>query len=184
VEITHLNFVAQHLVTSRQRIYEMKLKNWLLQLKLTRIKEAFAKIINKIMDLIKNKAQLKKNMVTLETYLDEGNESEKEMALLLIKRGICFVAYKVGDATHFAPSRFVGYVNNTLEQHEDSWIKDGTETNKAIFEILTAKPSANEKLQQAYFNYCRLLGFEPNKKGAFGVSHKFWDLTRRVEFCL
>lgn len=133
------------------------------------------------MKLIKNKEQLIKNIDTLESYLTEGDEFEISEATSLVKRGTCFVAYQVDKELRFAPSRFIGYVNNKLEIHSVSH-KDGRETNKAIIDILTDKPTPNDNLEKKYFDYCNQLGIQPNEKGAFGVQRKFWRLNIEKEF--
>lgn len=133
------------------------------------------------MKLIKNRGQLIKNIDTLEGYLSEGNEFENSEATSLVKRGTCFVAYQVDKELRFAPSRFIGYINNKLEIHSISH-KDGRETNKAIIDILNDKPLPDVKLEKKYFDYCNQLGIQPNEKGAFGAQRKFWRLNIEKEF--
>lgn len=133
------------------------------------------------MELIKNRAQLIENIETLEGYLTEGNEFECSKATALVKRGTCFVAYQVDKELRFAPSRFIGYIDNKLEIHSVS-SKDGRETNKAIIDILTEKPLPDEKLDKKYFDYCKQLGIKPSEKGAFGAQRKFWRLNIEKDF--
>ena len=133
------------------------------------------------MKLINDKEELIKNIETLEGYLTEGNDYSTKEATSLIKRGTCFVAYQVDKELRFAPSRFIGYIDNKLEIHSVSH-RDGRETNKAINSILETKPLPNEKLEKKYFEYCNELGIQPNEKGAFGVQRKFWRLNIEIEF--
>ena len=128
------------------------------------------------MELITKRSQLIENIETLERYLTNGNEVEKREALSLVKRGICFVAYKVGDETRFAPSRFIGYIGNTVEKHQNNPTKHGTFTNGAIKSILRDDPSRNEALEKKYFEYCSQLGIYPNKRAPFNADRKFWKL--------
>lgn len=134
------------------------------------------------MRLITTKNQLLKNIDTLEGYLTEDNEYSSSEAKALVKRGTCFVAYKIDKELCFASSRFIGYVDNKLDQHSASNEKDGRETNKAIIQILRTKPEPNEKLNEKYLEYCNRLGFQSNEKGSFGALRKFWQLAIDQEF--
>ncbi len=128
------------------------------------------------MKLVTDINQLLENIDTLEAYISEGNAYENQAATDLIKNGICFVSYQVGEQLRFAPSRFIGYVNNKLEKHAVSQEKDGRDTNKAITAIIKMQPSPNEILEKKYFDYCYSLGIQPNKKAPFGNTRKFWFL--------
>lgn len=134
------------------------------------------------MKLINSKNQLIKNIDTLESYLTEGEEYSSNEVKALVKRGTCFVAYKVDNEIRFAPSRFIGYINNKLDRHSASEEKDGRETNKAIIKILESKPLPNDKLNQKYLKYCNRLGIQPSEKGSFGAPRKFWQLELDQDF--
>lgn len=133
------------------------------------------------MKLIFDKEQLLQNIGTLESYLTEGSEYQVKEASLLIKRGTCFVAYQVDKELRFAPSRFIGYIDNKIEIHSVS-DKDGRDTNMVINDILNAKPLPDDKLEKKYFEYCTDLGIHPSAKGSFGVQRKFWRLSIEREF--
>ena len=130
------------------------------------------------MKLINTKSQLIKNIDTLEGYLKEGDNYSMNEAKALVKRGTCFVAYKVDNEIRFAPSRFIGYINNKLEMHSVSEEKDGRVTNKAIIKILESKPLPNDKLNENYLKYCNLLGVQPSEKDY----RKFWQLEISQDF--
>lgn len=123
------------------------------------------------MELISNSADIFRNI----EYLEQALVRRDRRALALIKRGTCFVAYGQNDLVKFAPSRFIGYQDNTFEGHTKNQSKDGRETNPAISEALGSHAVPSEELELAYANYCRSLGFEPNEKGSFGVERKYWD---------
>lgn len=59
-----------------------------------------------------------------------------------------FGAYK------FYPSKFIGYMNNSMDAHLNNQYKDGRETNSAIFLILASKPVPNKILDKRYKEYC------------------------------
>jgi 5-methylcytosine-specific restriction protein A len=134
------------------------------------------------MNLINTKDQLIENIDTLEGYLTGVDDYAANEAMSLIKRGTCFVAYKIDREWRFAPSRFIGYIDNKLDKHSASDKKDGTETNKAINRILEAKPQPNDKLNEKYVEYCNQLGIQPREKGSFGAPRKFWQLEIDQDF--
>ena len=129
------------------------------------------------MELINSKDELIKNIETLEYYINEGKDLEVIDAKSLIKRGTCFVVYKIDSVLHFAPSRFIGYRDNNLDKHLASEKKDGRDTNQAIIKILETKPEINDKLNEKYLEYCNHLGFQPGEKGSFGAPRKFWYIS-------
>ncbi|HTA63017.1 MAG TPA: HNH endonuclease [Bacteroidia bacterium] len=133
------------------------------------------------MRLINTIDQLKKNIDRVENYLTEGDESEKTEISKFIKRGTCFIAYQIDKEIRFAPSRFLGYINNSLDKHIPSET-DGRQTNKAIIDILNTKPEPNDKLEKKYFLYSNNLGIKPSENGAFGVKRKFWLLNLKTDF--
>ena len=99
------------------------------------------------MELIINLEQLIKNIETVESYLTEGSEAEQSEVSNLIRRGSCLIAYQVNNEVRFAPSRFLGYVNNSLRGHIRSQV-DGRETNVVINRILKSQPLPDEKLKK------------------------------------
>ncbi|OMP75673.1 hypothetical protein BW716_28950 [[Flexibacter] sp. ATCC 35208] len=124
--------------------------------------------------LINNLEQLIVNIQTVESYLAGDNERQK--TLDLIQKGICFVAYNFGGKLKFAPSRFIGYINNNLELHANNQI-DGRETNPAISRLLGNDPVADTLLDEKYQEYCASLNINSRSTGSFGVERKFWILN-------
>ena len=121
--------------------------------------------------------EIKKNMRLLDMYLDNKCESTFSFALGLIKRGTCFIAFKTEEGYRFYPSRFIGYVDNTMDMHLNNCNKDGRETNPAITRVLGVKLSTDPELEKQYRVFCETLGFVANDKGCFGVERKYWELT-------
>ena len=126
------------------------------------------------MELVQNSSEIFENI----SYLDRARIDGDRKTLGFIKRGICFVAYGHKAPYKFAPSRFIGYRDNTFEAHASNNRKDGKETNPAISEILGSQPNSDAELEQAYGAFCRSLGFEPNSTGPFGVARKYWDMRK------
>ncbi|MDP4114549.1 MAG: HNH endonuclease signature motif containing protein [Bacteroidota bacterium] len=114
-----------------------------------------------------------KNFIALESNKYSKDESERSFYLSLIKKGNCFVVCQINRSTVFAPSRFIGYLNNTKSTHEASTIKDGRVTNPIIEGILEDKFTENPSLESIYKGYCYSLGIIPNQKGTFGKPRKY-----------
>jgi hypothetical protein len=130
------------------------------------------------METITTLSQLTRNLKKLEEYLAHGSDREKQEARHLIQLGTCFIAHSDGKRLCFAPSRFTGYVNNTLDLHSSNSTRHGGETNSAISEILgIGKPTENAELEQQYQQYCHSVGVVPKPKGSFGVARKYWLLS-------
>jgi len=129
------------------------------------------------MDFVATIEELKNNFAVIDNYLEREIEPQHGYAISLIKKGTCFVAKKAGSGYKFYPSRFIGYINNSMEKHESNDNKDGRETNPAITDVIGSKPVADTKLDWEYRVYCKNLGFDANAKGSFGVERKFWILN-------
>lgn len=127
-------------------------------------------------ELIRNYQELKVNMKTIDNYLRSKKDPEYTYAINLLKKGTCFIAVKTDSGYRFYPSRFMGYKNNTMEQHDSNISKNGTVTNPQITFILGEKLIKNAELNNEYMNYCDILGFKPREKGSFGVERKFWSI--------
>lgn len=121
--------------------------------------------------------QLTANLKQLEHYLHMGSGEEQDEARRFIQRGTCFLAYNDGTKMRFAPSRFIGYANNSFDKHSSNAERDGGVTNPAISRLLkTPLPVADAELEEQYLQYCHSLGITPRPKGAFGVPRKYWKL--------
>ena len=130
------------------------------------------------MKLISNKQQLIANIETIENYITDGDLSEKETTLDLIRKGKCLVAYKVVNEYRFAPSRFLGYQKNNIISHAASQTKTGLESNPAINKVLESKLSSNENLENKYIRYCLSLGIQPSNYS----KRKYWYLEIEDDF--
>jgi len=130
------------------------------------------------MKLISKKEQLITNIETVENYLTDGDLSEKETMLGLIRKGKCLLAYKVNNEYRYAPSRFIGYIKNNLKEHTESKTKDGRDTNPSISKALASKLSSNEDLEKKYIQYCIDLGIQPSNYS----KRKYWYLEINEDF--
>lgn len=125
---------------------------------------------------VNSKQQMIENIEVLDTYIYQNCDPEREFALDLIKRGICFVTVFNNGDYRFYPSRFLGYRKNDMDAHLNNWNKDGKETNPVISKIIGITPSYDLELENEYRKYCERLGFVAWNKGAFGIQRKFWRI--------
>lgn len=83
-------------------------------------------------DYIEKREDIISNIETLYSYLHgESGEDYKQWAVDKLKRGKNMVVEVINGHICFAPSRFVGYLNNTREKHDDNH-GDGTDTDKVL----------------------------------------------------
>ena len=126
------------------------------------------------MILIDNRDELIKNLDTVESYLNGDNDEVVEIMAELIRKGKNFVAYNFNGSTHFAPSRFVGYKDNTIRKHfqKDNG-KHGTYTSQRLRRSdILGIDRPDPELQTEWESYCRECGVEPTKG-----TKTFWRLS-------
>ncbi len=140
------------------------------------------------MKLIEKIEELEENIKTLDNSLKSLDQDEKDEAESLIKKGRCFVKYTYKDNKEikFAPSKFIGYKENTIKNHIEArgvpGKIDGRKTNRKITQILKQKdklikqPKVNEKLNEEYKDYCATLNINPDKN-----KKKFWNTTIEID---
>ena len=66
-------------------------------------------------DTIKTRDDVIQNIKTLYSYLSDGNEDHYQWAIERLKKGKNYVVEIIDSHAYFAPSRFVGYKDNTIE---------------------------------------------------------------------
>lgn len=83
-------------------------------------------------DFIETRRDVVKNIQTLYSYLKgEVDDKHKEWAIRLMTQGRNYVIELIGNQIYFAPSRFAGYMTNTMEKHKEK-PGDGTQTDNKI----------------------------------------------------
>lgn len=83
-------------------------------------------------DYIEKREDIISNIETLYSYLHgESGEDHKQWAIDRLKLGKNMVVEVINGHICFAPSRFVGYLNNTRDKHDENH-GDGTDTDKRI----------------------------------------------------
>ena len=83
-------------------------------------------------DFIETREDIVQNIKTLYSYLDGKVDNEhKDWAIQRMFQGKNYVIEVVDSQIYFAPSRFVGYIDNTMEKHKAN-SGNGTETDNKI----------------------------------------------------
>lgn len=114
-------------------------------------------------DFIENRIDVVKNIYTLYSYAKSTVAVDREWALERFQKGRWYVVEPFGNTLLFAPSRFVGYKNNTREKHTSNR-GDGTETNNKFRELKLYKGIVDDYLSEQFENFMTTLGIE--KKSA------------------
>lgn len=130
---------------------------------------------------IKSKEELICNLHTVEYYLSSAEGVENRDAMIhLIGNGTNFVAYNYNGQMHFAPSRFIGYLNNTLLVHlVKNNGKNGSDTSSSIDKILLSKRKYIDELEKSYLEYCDVIGAIP--KNMLNAQRKYWYLEDNIK---
>ncbi|MGM9803679.1 MAG: McrB family protein [Muribaculaceae bacterium] len=110
-------------------------------------------------DFVENRIDVIKNIYTLYSYAKSSNAEDREWALQRFQKGIWYVVEPFGNTLLFAPSRFVGYKNNTKEKHTSNH-GDGTQTNSKFRELKLYKEIEDEFLSNQFELFMSSLGIE------------------------
>lgn len=117
-------------------------------------------------DFIENRIDVVKNIYTLYSYAKSTVAEDKEWALQRFRQGRWYVVELFGDTLMFAPSRFVGYKNNTREKHVFNH-GDGTQTNNKFRELKLYKEVADDYLSEQFGLFMAKLGIEKDTSKFF-----------------
>ena len=83
-------------------------------------------------DFIGNRNDVIKNINTLYSYLDSGSDDEiYQWATSRMKNGKMYVVEIIDSHICFGPSRFIGYKDKTIEEHQKDH-GNGNQTNDAL----------------------------------------------------
>lgn len=105
------------------------------------------------------------NIETLYSYLHgESGEDNRQWAVDKLKRGKNMVVEVMNGHIRFAPSRFVGYINNTREKHDENH-GNGTETDNVL-------KTYYNKIQDGRLDL--ILQKELAKHGESSADKKYW----------
>ena len=116
-------------------------------------------------DYIEKREDIISNIETLYSYLHgESGEDHKQWAIDRLKLGKNMVVEVINGHICFAPSRFVGYLNNTRDKHDDNH-GDGTDTDKVL-------KTYYNKVQDGRLDF--ILQKELAKHGESCAEKKYW----------
>lgn len=110
-------------------------------------------------DFIENRIDVVKNIYTLFSYAKSGIKGERDWAIDRFKLGKWFVVEPFGDTLMFAPSRFVGYKDNSMGKHITNR-GDGTQTNNKFCELRLYKEAVDDYLSEEFQHLMAQLGIE------------------------
>ena len=128
--------------------------------------------MKKLGRLIENLSELLDNLSQVDLYLNDDTDENRQQMCNLIAKGRILVAYNSGDRLHFAPSRFIGYLNNNLLTHlvKDNG-KDGRDTTPAISKIIGGY-GYNFDVEKVFVEFCKT-----NKVKPANIRRKYWVLS-------
>lgn len=116
-------------------------------------------------DYIEKREDIISNIETLYSYLHcESDEEYKQWAVDKLKRGKNMVVEVIDGHICFAPSRFVGYLNNTKDKHDENH-GDGTDTDNIL-------KTYYNKIEDGRLDF--ILQRELAKHGESSTEKKYW----------
>ena len=133
------------------------------------------------MEVVEGLQQVAENIGKLERARSIASSASAAEYRRLIKLGICFVPYMSNEGLAFAPSRFIGYVDNDLSTHKRNENRHGSKTNAALSKLFGSHPRVDESLELRYLAFCAQEGVVPAQNGPFGSARKYWITPEALE---
>lgn len=133
-------------------------------------------------DFIESRVDVINNIYTLYSYANSSEAEDKEWAIQRFSNGKWFVVEPFANTLFFAPSRFVGYKNNTREKHISNY-GDGTQTNKKLRELSLYKEMSDEYLSEQFECFMKTLGIERKVAKFFVPCNYDIDDLKRTKKC-
>ena len=130
------------------------------------------------MEPVSSKEDIRNNLVAFDQALvrerEEREVREREhdapgFYYKLVRRGRNFISYQVEREWRFAPSRYIGYTNNSEEKHKQNVDKDGRKTDRAISIVLGDNRKPNKKMLDQFHKFAKRFKIELGDK-----EPKFW----------
>jgi len=129
------------------------------------------------MRFVRTRKELDLNLSRFTRYLRSSDDGERQFYCDRLAQGICFVVFRRSGHLLFAPSRFVGYAQNSPHRHQRNDRKDGRDTNRVLTRLLGCSPEHDATLEREYYRACAKVNVEPRATGAFRVKRKYWQET-------
>ena len=122
-------------------------------------------------DFITTREEVLENIETLYSYMDNPNDADTyEWASGILKNGRIYITDIIDSKLYFAPSRFVGYTENTVDKHKAD-PGHGTQTNNKLTKFY--REVQDVRLDAAFQTMLSKYGLESSEK-------KYWipkDMT-------
>ena len=124
------------------------------------------------METVRDKQDIRDNLEAFDREL-KGEPDASGFYHRLVKSGCNFVSYKVGDEWRFAPSRYIGYKDNSQEKHRKD--RGNGSTTDTRLKLLLGELRPNKKKSRLFRNFAKGLGITSKK-----VEHKFFSTSFHV----
>lgn len=121
------------------------------------------------MEFVGSKKDIRKNLKAFDRKLRDEGDNASGFFHERVRRGRNFVSYQAGSDWRFAPSRYVGYKNNTQEDHEKSEDKDGGKTDRALSKVLGGNPKPDKEKSKLLNEFSQKLSIKLDNN-----KHKFF----------
>lgn len=109
------------------------------------------------MEAVTKLEEVVENLKTLEKYLHGKSKAESDFARDLIKRAKTLLVYKLNGVNHFAPARFCGFKENTMEKHNSNDGEAGKEISPKMDKVIKGKPQVLARKEADFQTYCKVL---------------------------
>ena len=115
------------------------------------------------LEFVSNLNDLRRNLWTLEHYRCSVNSREQAFYNRLLRQGTCFLAWNGNDgALRFAPSRFIGYRHNSIENCKaHAGAMNARQVTVILSQLLGMVPRPNARLEFAYHRFCANADIQP-----------------------
>ena len=123
-------------------------------------------------ELVSSVEDIVNNLVIFDQELAKERDTEGPYHKL-VKRGRVFISYKVGAKWRFAPSRYIGYKDNSMKRHDRNR-GDGGETSDRITIILDHDPEFDDRKSEQLQKFANRYDISMVKN-----LHRFWKLSLR-----
>lgn len=115
------------------------------------------------MNLVETKKEILENLIRFNQYKISKNEVHRNFYTTRLKLGRNFVYAIINNEYIFCPSRVVGYLNFTAEEHIEYRYKNGSITTPRINKIL-GDHDVKKNIESKYLKLCKSLNIIPSEK--------------------
>lgn len=137
-----------------------------------RLHDRFANVVD-IPELVQDLEQIEENLVTFSGYLQESSEAEQKELQLIIRKGIDFMCYPVGNEFHFAPAKFIGWKENRFFRFGKKEIH-GSDAVDRISMLMVRRAVTDPELELKYRAFCIRQNIPVSQAGTGNNERKFW----------